>query len=689
MSPQPEQSSTATHTRDWWRGPSFITALFARLELSGQVTLILLAVLVGSGTGLGAVAFVWLLGQVRALREAARAELGSVLGLVLVMGVAGLVVGFVIDRWAREAKGHGVPEVMEAMVMRGGRIRPRVAVAKVLASSITIGSGGSAGREGPIVQVGSALGSTLGQLLRFSNERIRTLVACGAAAGIAATFNAPIAGSIFALEIVLGRFTARHFGAVVISAVSASVLARAYLGERPAFDVPAYTLNNAAELGVYLALGILAALVAVLFIRALYRAEHFFDHWRIPLAYKTSLGMLLTAGAGLVIAEGQVLGPGLDLIGEAIGQDFQFSLGLMAALLALKLLATVFTLGSGNSGGVFAPTLFMGALLGGMVGQVGNAIWPEIVLHPGAYALVGMAAVFAGAARAPMTAILIVFEMSNDYRLILPLMFTTVVATLIAEMLFTESIYTLKLKLKGISLQRGRNVDILTGVSMQEVLNRAQTVPAAMPLGEAMEMLVRAHENAFVMLDADGRLEGVVSLSDLEQAMSSRIDADTPVRQLGTGYAAVSIAYPDESVGEALTRMSGRGLGLLPVVAREDPRKLLGQVRRDDILRAYDLALARRTEIERRAESLGSEEDGADFIEFRLAEDSWAAGRTLKELGARLPKGCVLVSIQRGSGLVIPHGDSEFRAGDRVMVYVTRGDVEAVRAFLGVNEGAG
>jgi CIC family chloride channel protein len=324
----------------------------------------------------------------------------------------------------------------------------------------------------------------------------------------------------------------------------------------------------------------------------------------------------------------------------------------------------------------------MGALLGGIVGQLGNTFWPTIVIHPGAYALVGMAAVFAGAARAPITAILIVFEMSNDYRLILPLMLTTVVSTLVAEILFTESIYTLKLKLKGISLKSGRNVDILEGVSVEEVLNRAQTVPSSMPLEQAMEKLVRAHENAFVMVDAEGSLDGVVSLSDLEQAMNSDIDEATPIGQLGTGHAAVSLAYADESVGEALTRMSGRGLGLLPVVAREDRRKLLGQVRRDDILRAYDLALARRTEIEHRAEGLNSEDSGADFIEFHLDAGSWAAGRSLKDLGAKLPKGCVLVSIKRGGGVIIPHGDTEFRAGDQVMVYVNRGDVEAARACL-------
>jgi CIC family chloride channel protein len=224
-----------------------------KIQPPDSLVLVLTAVLVGSGTGLGAVLFVRLLGLITNLNYWL-VNLGNssftLPSLLLVMGTAGLIVGYMVNRWAKEAKGHGVPEVMEAVALRGGRIRPRVALDKVLASSITIGFGGSAGREGPIVQVGSALGSTLGQLLHLSGDRIRTLVACGAAAGIAATFNAPIAGAIFALEVILGRFTTRYFGAVDISSVSASIIGRIFLGAQPAFVVPAYPLSNFAELPI-------------------------------------------------------------------------------------------------------------------------------------------------------------------------------------------------------------------------------------------------------------------------------------------------------------------------------------------------------------------------------------------------------------------------------------------------------
>lgn len=667
-------------TNQW---PARFLRWLDRAEISGQLVLSATAVLVGVGTGLGAIAFIWLLEQVGAARDGLRQLFGSALGLIIAMSLAGFTVGWIIERFAREAKGHGVPEVMEAMVLRGGRIRPRVSLAKVIASSLTIGTGGSAGREGPIVQVGSALGSTVGQWLRFSNERIRTLVACGAAAGIAATFNAPIAGSIFALEVILGSFTAHNFGAVVISAVSASIVAQAFLGNRPAFDVPSYPLNHPAELLIYLALGLLAALLAVVFIRSLYKAEALSDAWNIPLRYKTALGMGLTACVGLLLSGEPVLGAGLHLIGEALGSGFEFSLAMMLAILALKLVATLFTLGTGNSGGVFAPSLFMGAMLGGIVGQLGNSLWPDLVVSPGAYALVGMAATFAGAARAPMAAILIVFEMSNDYRLILPLMIASVVATLAAELMFRESIYTLKLKQKGITLQRGRVVDVLQGVQVEEVVSKPYSLRASQTLEEAERQFARLGRRTLPVVDGRARLVGIFALVDLNAAVEQDVPWSTPVGNLATPLAQLSIAYPDETAGEVLTRMSSRGLSVLPVLSRRAGR-LVGLVRRDDILSAYDLALARRTEVEHRAESLRARnEDNASFVEFQLSARGWAVGKTISEVARRLPAGCVVVSIHRKGDVLIPRGATRFERGDRVMVYSHKEDLHAVRATLG------
>lgn len=664
-----------------------ITSQIEKFQPPDSLVLVLTAVLVGSGTGLGAVLFVRLLSLINSLSE-------SVIGLwpgsftlpmlIIVMGTAGLIVGYIVNRWAKEAKGHGVPEVMEAVALRGGRIRPRVALVKVLASSITIGSGGSAGREGPIVQVGSALGSTLGQLLHLSGDRTRTLVACGAAAGIAATFNAPIAGAIFALEVILGRFTTRYFGAVVISSVSAGIIGRIFLGAQPAFRVPAYPLTSFAELPIYIILGCLSALVAVIFVKLLYRMEGLFDNWRLHPAFKASIGMILTALVASLIPGGLVLGPGLDFIGEAIADDFSVTFNIMLLLLILKLLATCFTLGSGNSGGVFAPSLFMGAIVGGIVGNLAQTFFPEIVGHPGAFAIVGMAAVFAAAARAPITAILIVFEMSNDYQLILPLMMATVLSTLVAEFLFRESIYTLKLRLKGISLQHGRDRDVMQNLSVQDAMDRdPYVVEQNMPLDELLRFFQKAHAHSFPIVDADHHLIGMVSMTDYERYIETAEPDGRTVADIAT-IGDILIAYEDEPLGDVLQRIALRDVNKLPVVSRRDPKKVVGVIRRRDIVKAYNLALSRRTKDEHQdmRHPFWRSIDNTEFLEVEIPSGSFAADKSLIDLSQHLPHDCVIVSIRRQGTVLIPHGDTILRPGDFVNVFLRRTDESELRACL-------
>ncbi len=674
----PESVPTLNRWRAW------LGSLLMRWPLPEEVIIISSALVIGLGTGLGAVTFIWMLEQINLITVWGEGILGPTIGRLLLMALAGLLVGIMIAKWASEAKGHGVPEVMEAVAIRGGRIRPRVAIVKVLASSLTIGTGGSAGREGPIVQVGSALGSTLGQIFGFSEERVRTLVACGAAAGIAATFNAPIAGTIFALEVILGSFTVRYFGAVVISSVTAEVISRTLMGDRPAFAVPAFPLTHLGELPIYAVLGILAALVAVIFIRFLYYAEELFDGWKVPLPVKTTIGMVLTGAVALLLPERNVLGPGLHAIGEAITGNFNLSLGLMAALLILKMIATTFTLGSGNSGGVFAPSLFMGAVLGGMVGTVANMLWPAMAVNPGAYAIVGMAAVFSGAARAPITAILIVFEMSNDYKLILPLMLATVLATLLAELLFRDSIYTLKLRLKGISLQSGRDIDVLESLTVQEVMvAKMDTVHTAMTLVELSDLFAETHSHGFPVLDEAGHLWGIVTVSDLDRAVTDELPRSTPVADFATSRSRLLAATPDESVSEALTRMGTRGIGRLPVVAKDDPAQLVGWIRRDDIIRAYNMAITRRAELQHRTKRMQLRNlDSTEFVEIELKSGDQAVDKSILEVAPKLPKECILVSIRRNGKMMIPHGDTKLQVGDRITAFVAVRDALAVQSCL-------
>jgi chloride channel protein, CIC family len=626
----------------------------------------MLSVIVGVATGLGAYFFIQLLAQLGALAASARDTLGTI-GLFLSLGAGGLVTGLIIHFFASEAKGHGVPEVMESVAMKRGRIRPRVALAKILASAITIGMGGSAGREGPIVQVGSAVGSTFGQWFKLTDEKLKMLVASGAAAGIAATFNAPIAGAMFALEVILGRFGNRYLGMVVISAVSANVVARVLLGEEPAFSVPAYPLDSPLELPLYLVLGVLCALLAIVYITVLYRAEDVFDSWQVPLPVRTTVGMLLLGLLALVAPE--VLGSGLHFIGEAISRNLTLATDTLLTLLVLKLLATAFTLGAGNSGGVFAPGLFMGALLGGLVGQIGQQLWPEVIANPGAFALVGMAAMFAGAARAPITAIIIVLEMSNDYRLIVPLMMTVVVATLLADLLHPESIYTLKLKRKGIRWQTGQDIDVLQSVRIGEVmtLNYDEVQPETR-LTETVTLLNTSHHHGFPIVDQQRRLRGIVTISDIEHAQAANVAPDTPVIEIGRTGNLITV-YPDEPVYSALRLLNVYDIGRIPVVAREDDVTYLGIIRRSDIMHAYDVGLERKSIEQHRQEELRLRRvERNTFVEVEVEPNAPMAGHTLSEFPHS--NHCLLVSVRRGGDARIAHGSTRIEAGDLITAYV-------------------
>ena len=670
-----------------WRAGQKLRQHIDRVQPPDALTMVIVALIVGVGTGLGAVVFVWLLRQIGQLTEQFQTWLGEVWGLALAMGGAGLLVGYMANYWAKEARGSGIPEVMEAVALHRGRIRPRVAVIKVLASSITIGAGGSAGREGPIAQVGSSLGSTIGQIFHFSAERIRTLVACGAAAGVAATFNAPIAGAIFALEVILGKFTVNYFGAVVISSVAAGIIGRVFLGDKPAFVVPAYP-SQVSELPLYILLGVLAALVAVLFVRLLFFIEAFFDKWQWPPVLKAVIGMLLTLAVALLLPGREVLGPGLEFIGEAIAEDFSLPLGLMAVLLVTKMLATGFTLGSGNSGGVFAPSLFMGAIVGGMVGSVAHSIWPEVAVNPGAYAIVGMAAVFSGAARAPITAVLIVFEMSNDYKLILPLMLATVLSTLLAEHLFSESIYTLKLKLKGITLQRGRDLDVMQSLQAQEAMTPdPYLVQENMLIAELGDLLQRTHHHSFPVVDQALNLVGMVSLRDYERVRNQPNNAELRVRDIAT-LGRLLIAYDDEPLSEIVQRLAVRGINKLPVVSRADPKRVVGAIRRGDIVKAYNVALTRRTEDEPDIEKLPVlPNPQMCFLDIEITAESRAAHKTVASIAPELPYECVVVSVRRQGVLLVPHGDTILQPGDGLNVFVRRADEVQLRNCLcGVQE---
>ncbi len=502
----------------------------------------------------------------------------------LIPAAGGLIVGLITHYFAPETKGHGVPEVMEAMARRGGRIRPRVALAKVVASGVCIGTGGSAGREGPIVQIGSSAGSTVGQLLKLPSSDIRVLVGCGATAGIAATFNAPLAGVLFAIELILLELKTRSFVPLVISSTFATIISRIFLGAEPMIEVPAYHFRSPYELVLYLFLGLFAALIGYVEITSLYGIEDLFDRIRIHPVLKPAIGGLLLGVIGLWLPN--VFGTGYSTVGaivnEQLGQHGMLLFGFLVLLMVAKIAALSLTLGSGGSGGVFAPSLFIGAALGGAFGVLADLIFPGIAAPYPAYALVGMAAVFSAASRATLTSIIMLFEMTRNYNIILPLMFACVVADVTAWLLYPDTIYTKKLSRRGVRIAQDLEINVLKTRFVSDAMTRAvETIPMDMPVYKVQEKILETGHQGFPIVDDNGRLVGIITGRDVMKAVKE--DRYKPA--IEAAHQHLTVAYPDETLNEVWERMGERGVGRLPVVSRNDPNKLVGFITKGDITR--------------------------------------------------------------------------------------------------------
>lgn len=546
--------------------------------------------MVGAATGLGAVALIRLLDVCTWLFFEGGRWVFSALGgfyVLLLPTIGGLMVGPVIRLFAREAKGYGVPEVLTALILHGGRIRKRVAVVKIIASAITIGSGGSAGREGPLVQIGSGIGSSIAQFLRMPSEHVRTFLACGAAGGVAASFNAPIAGAMFALEVLQGQLSA-EFGLVVLSSVAAAVVSRAMLGNFPAFSIPHYDLISEKELVFYLLLGILCGLAGLVFVKILYAIQEGFDRWRFAEILKPSVGGVIVGGIGLLLP--QVLGLGNRTMEAVLLLQMPFA--LLVALIPGKIVATSFTLGSGGSGGLFAPSLYIGGVVGGAFGYVIHYLFPSFTAFYGAYALVGMSATFGAAAQAPITSIVILFEMTNDYRIILPLMTSTIIAVLTYRAMSLESMYTLNLKQAGIDYHAAREGDPMAAIRVREAMTQhVVAVGQDASIRELLRLIAKTGHEWFPVLDGSERLLAVATYRDVVKAVDEGL---LEARVLDYATREVVLAFSDESLRDVLIRFSRDDLGRLPVVDPTDPTRLIGVISRLDVIKAYHRAVARR-----------------------------------------------------------------------------------------------
>ncbi len=670
----------------------------AQFRSTEHIFMVIVAVIIGLLGGFGAVGIQFTIKLFsKIFWGTGELELGFLLDVPFYMKIliptgGGLLVGLIVYFFAPEAKGHGVPEVMEAMALKDGRIRPRVAVAKLIASSLCIASGGSVGREGPVIQIGSSIGSTVGQFLKVNAQRTKVFVACGAAAGIAAAFNAPMAGALFSVEIILGDFGVAQFSPIVISSVMATVVSRHFLGNFPAFEVPAYHLVSPIELIPYAILGLLAGLVALLFTNTLCFFEDFFDdRLKMNGILKTVLGGFLLGCLGL-LAPG-VYGVGYNSMNLALLGNISWA--VMLGLVFAKILATCLSLGSGGSGGIFAPSLFIGTMTGGAFGAVVHMVMPSLSATSGAYSMVGMGAVVAGATHAPITAILIIFEMTNDYKIILPLMISTIIATLLATKLNKESIYTIKLVRRGVDLFRGRELNVLRSLKVADFCNHSpETIPPGLNFRQLLELVVN-HPNAiYYMVNEQNRYLGLVSLQEVRQAILDQDDLSDLLIAADLATNSVPTVNMDSDLDQVMKLFGHTDYRELPVL-EEESGVLVGAIRQRQVTEAYNREVVKR--------SLGAEMTSSvqmlDKVEtidlldgYVMAEVQAPAsfvGQTLKTLDVRSRLGLQVMMFKRrtqekeGDPLrfhqLIPGPDEVVREGDRLVVLGRSTDVDIFR----------
>lgn len=639
---------------------------------------LLISAIVGLGVGLGAAALITLIEGVTRLVDGGIEAAGIGVWAWLVAIPVGVGLSWLVSRrFAPETMGSGIAETIEDLAVHGGRTRTVVIPTKLAATALTIGFGGSGGREGPVVQLGGAIGSSIARRFGLGEEMIRSLVAAGAGAGIGASFNAPIAGMLFALEVILGTFSVRHLSSVVVASVVAAVTTGTLVGEEAILSGRPYDLGDPRELLLYGGLALVVIAVAIPFLRLVSASEDLGDRlagWRRPAV----LGILV---AGVAVVEVLVLGgdealvvrSGQDLLGEFINADAETVVGVawwaLAGVAGFKMVASAFTHASGGSAGLFMPSLFIGGAIGVAFGQGLSGVWTISDLDPGAFAVVGMATMFAAVGRAPLTSILIVFEItgSRNYGLVLPLMLSAALATFLAERFHPESLYTGALARRGIKLSKAGEVDLLDTIGVGTVMTRSpMRVRDTTPVGTIRSELDKRRSHGAPVIDAEGRLVGIVTITDIGRALSDEAPA-----------AAVMTPRPvtvtvDTPVSGALERMAALGVGRLPVVAHDDPTRLVGLFRREDAVSAYHQALGASTSGHLTRSRLRLRTDpGARYFEFRVPPGSFADRRIVKEIS--WPEGSTLVAIRRGTLVLVPSGNTELLAGDVITAFGTEG----------------
>lgn len=509
------------------------------------------------------------------------------LWVILIPVIGGIIVGFMAKYGTSKIKGHGIPEAMEAVLINRSRIEPRVAILKPISAAIAIGTGGPFGAEGPIIQTGGAVGSLVGQALHTTASERKVLLACGAAAGMSATFNTPIAGVILAIELLLFEFKSRSFIPLVIASTLATAVHMQLLGVGPMFKVTAMDFGIPHALPFYLILGLVCGLAAVGFSKFLYWTEDQFEKLPVDELWWPAIGALGLGIIGYFVP--RVLGVGYDTIGDILNANLAWK--ILIVVMVAKAVALVISLGSGTSGGLLAPMFMSSAALGGVFAIGVDRVFPAANLSAGAFALVAMGAVFGAASRATFSFIIFAFEITRDYNSVLPLMLVSVIADGVAMLLMPKaSIMTEKLARRGLHIHQEYEADVLRQIMVSETMEKdVPKVAADMKVGELADRIARrdpgvCQHQGLLVLDSEGKLAGVITRGDVVRALDKDPSGEMSVVDAGTQE--VVVTYPNELLHDASAKMLRNGVGRLPVVDRDDPRRVVGYLGRPGIMAA-------------------------------------------------------------------------------------------------------
>ena len=640
-----------------------------------------LAAIVGLGAGLAAVGFSILveLSDYFFLDMVKDEWLGGLppARLILIPAIGGLLVGPITYFLAPGARGHSIPEVMSALDSRAGRLPATDALAKIAAAAITIGSGGAVGRQGPVVFLGASFGSLTGRALAANERTMRLLAAAGAAGGFAGIFNAPIAGVFFALEVLLRRFSTRNFSVVVLSSVVATVTAIQLRGDELAIPVPSYDFANALETPLFAVLGVACGILGVAFIRLFYWIEDRFTRvsglprWLLPAIGGAMVG-------ALALLDSSILGIREDARDSALlGNE---AIEAMLLLLLLKMAATSITAGSGGSGGVFFPTLFMGAMVGGVFGEVGNLLLPDIVEEPGAFASVGMAATFAAASRAPITSVLFLVEMTDNFGLMVPLLIAVAAATFVSQLLSRGTIYSIKAERLGVQIEE--DVEPINVMAQLRVSDAMSPMMEAFGPDTTLDEIALAFEGdpdpIALVVRENGEIYGILTGADVGEALAHGEQHATAADICNTRMRTI---HPDRTLHEALNVFTSQNLRALPVVEEDNPWQPAGLLRRADIMRTYAAAVDRRASRDRRQRLRPvRRSDNVRYLELRVTPESGLDGTELSDL--HLTEDAVIVAVRHEGATLIPRGHTQLAEGDRVTIIASADSVAEVRAMF-------